>query len=106
MNFHYSPSSFAIVHCDGGFDVEFTGRFELTYREGDRQMRCYIQEGQDDHGKAVVAVGTGGLERWLPPFADEYVPDLKQADIRGRIAAAIEFTGAKCEFHPWPYETK
>jgi hypothetical protein len=101
MNFHYPPDSFAIVHSDEGFDVEFTGRFELAYHEGDRQMRFYIQEGQDDQGNAVVGIGTGGLKRWLPPFERESVSDLKRAEIRDRIAAAMEFTGAKCEFHPW-----
>ena len=98
MNFAYFPEHASAVHCDEGFDVIFTGRFELVYREGDRQMSLYCEDGRQPSGEHVVMVGTAGLKAWLPPFAKESISAEKQAQIRSRVIAAVEFMGSNCEF--------
>src|SRR5690348_73892 len=98
MKFEYFPDSLAEVRSDEGFEVLCTGRFEIKYREGVREMSLYCEDGSDSSGKHVVMIGRGGLSAWLPPFDKETIPESKQSEIRSRVTAAIEFMGSKSEF--------
>ncbi len=98
MKFEFFPDSLARVRCDEGFEVLDVERFELIYREGERRMSIYREDGRDLAGEYIIHLGTGGLKAWLPPFDSEVISDAKRAEIRARVTAAIEFMGSRCDF--------
>ena len=103
MKFEFFPGSKSEVRSDEGFEVLYTGRFELTYREAERRMSLHCEHERDSSGNHVLVVGTCGLQAWLPPFDKELISEAKRAEIQSRIAAAVEFMGSSnCEFVALP----
>jgi hypothetical protein len=78
------------VRSNRGFEVQFTGRFEAVYREGDAKITVYVEPGLIGNSPSV-SVSKSAFERW-DNSSYKNNPE-RQAEIMSNFRAAIEFQG-------------
>lgn len=79
------------VRSDQGFDVQFTGRFDAEYREGDRIVRLYVQDGITG-GMDSIIVAPDAFAYWIDGTS---ISEEKQAEMFKNLREAMEFQGLK-----------
>lgn len=79
------------VRSDRGFDVQFTGRFDAEYREGDRLVRLYVEDGITG-GLDSIIVTPDAFTHWED---GALIPIKKQAEMFNNLREAMEFQGLK-----------
>jgi hypothetical protein len=77
------------VRSDAGFEVQFTGRFDAEYREENKVVELYVEDGLEG-GLPCVIVGTKALQHWSDGTA---IDPAKQAEIIKNFKAAMDFQG-------------
>jgi len=79
------------VRSDQGFEVQFTGRFDAEYREGDKVVRLYVQDGITG-GLDSIIVTPDAFVCWSDGAS---IPKEKQAEMFNNLRDAMEFQGLK-----------
>ncbi len=79
------------VRSDRGFEVQFTGRFDAEYREGDKLVELYVESGVNG-GLPCIILEPEAFARWSDGTA--IAPD-KQAEMLQNFKAAMEFQGLR-----------
>jgi len=82
------------VKSDQGFEVQFTGRFTLEYREGIRKITVTMEDGNFGGGPSI-SMPRNALERWdnsAAPISHE-----KRIEIRENLKAALAFQDISLE---------
>jgi hypothetical protein len=79
------------VRNDNGFEVQFTGRFDAEYREGQRKVLLYVESGVEGGMHCIILEPTA-FAQWSDgvPIAPE-----KQAEMLKNFTAAMEFQGLR-----------
>jgi len=79
------------VRSDGGFEVQFTGRFEAQYREGENLVSLYVESGMDGASQCIL-IDPKAFQCWdnKQPISLE-----KQKQIFNNFNEAMEFQGLK-----------
>jgi len=80
------------VRSDAGFEVQFTGRFTLEYREGPRSVTLHIEDGWYG-GKPATLVDPEAFSRWDDDAAGMKIPRDRQGVLFDNLKAALEFQG-------------
>jgi hypothetical protein len=89
------------VRSSDGFDAQFTGRYEFTYREGDHVLKL---EGEDLFGNlegrsfAFGFYDSWQTARWQPPHDEDEITTADRLRIRSNIMEAIEFMDGRAKF--------
>jgi hypothetical protein len=79
------------VRSNQGFDVQFTGRFDAEYREGNRTVRLYVQDGVTG-GLDSIIVTPDAFASWSDGAS---IPAEKQSEMFKNLRDAMEFQGLK-----------
>jgi hypothetical protein len=79
------------VRSDRGFEVQFTGRFDAEYREGDKIVELYVESGENG-GLPCIILDSKAFARWRD---GEQIPSEQQAQIFSNFQEAMEFQGMK-----------
>lgn len=77
------------ARSDQGFDVQFTGRFDAEYREGERIVRLYVEDGVSG-GRDSIIVTPDAFASWSDGSS---IPPEKQAEMFKNLRDALEFQG-------------
>jgi hypothetical protein len=77
------------VESDGGFVVQFTGRFTAEYREGSKKITVSIESGYS--GGPAIMYDRSCFKKW--DSALEELPNDEQARMAANFRDALEFQG-------------
>jgi hypothetical protein len=77
------------VRSNDGFEVQFTGRFTVEYRERGRVITAYVEDGIQ--GGPCLAIAENAFERWDGLSVTN--SPAEQARIFGNFKAAVAFQG-------------
>ncbi|MBK7355125.1 hypothetical protein [Propionivibrio sp.] len=79
------------VRSDRGFEVQFTGRFDAEYREGDKVIELYVESGIEG-GMPCIMLAPNSFARWSDgqPIAAE-----EQSQMLKNFKEAMQFQGLK-----------
>ena len=80
------------VRSNAGFEVQFTGRFTVEYREGAKKIAAPVEDGFSA-GRAIVIISPGAFSKWDEPFAALKISAEKEREILQNFIAAMEFQG-------------
>jgi hypothetical protein len=77
------------VQSDSGFVVQFTGRFSAEYRENDKIVTLYVEDGLSG-GIPCIILDPGAFERW-----DDGTPIAlhQQTKLFQNVKEAMDFQG-------------
>jgi hypothetical protein len=75
------------VRSDHGFEVQFVGRFDAEYREGDRVVEMYVESGIKG-GQPCIILESNAFERWSN---EEPIDPAKQAAMLKSFKDALRF---------------
>ena len=81
------------VRSDCGFEVQFTGRFEAEYREGERVVMLEVESGRYG-GLPSIALKADAFARWSNGIP---IPKEKQAQMLQNFKEAMKFQGLNTE---------
>ena len=79
------------VRSDQGFEVQRTGRFDATYREGSKVVTLYVESGRSG-GLPCLIVDPSAFDRW---DGGEQIPAEQQGRLFQNLRDALEFQGLK-----------
>jgi len=79
------------VRSDCGFEVQFTGRFDAEYREGNKVAMLYVESGLSG-GMPCIILDPHAFTRWSDGTA---IPEKAQAQMLQNFKDAMEFQGLK-----------
>ena len=79
------------VRCDSGFEVQFTGRFDAEYREGNNVVKLYVESGFEG-GSQCILVDPDAFARWDNGQA---ISLGRQQQMFQNFKEAMEFQGLK-----------
>lgn len=82
------------VRSDRGFEVQFTGRHDAEYREGDKVVTLYVEDGLCG-GLPCIILDPGAFKRWDNDPPDTSIPPERQAQMLQNFKEAMEFQGLK-----------
>jgi hypothetical protein len=82
------------VRSDEGFELQFTGRFDAEYREGERVVRLYVENGRVG-GLNCIIVDPSAFERWDGDAGGASIPRDQQQKMFRNLREALEFQGLK-----------
>jgi hypothetical protein len=77
---------------DGGFVVQFTGRFKAEYREGAKRLVVPVEDAFVD-GKPAIVITSAAFATWDDGWTRN-TPEQQERMI-GNFRAALEFQGLK-----------
>lgn len=80
------------VRSDRGFEVQFTGRFDAEYREGERIVSLQVEAGLSG-GLQCIIVDPAAFERWDGDPAGTNLPEDQQVQMFQNLREAMEFQG-------------
>ena len=78
------------IQSDEGYIVQFVGRFEVEYRDGDKYISIYVEPGRSSSGSLSLIIGKGAFEKWANniPISEE-----QQKTILANFTKAINYFG-------------
>jgi hypothetical protein len=79
------------VHCDRGFSVQFTGRFSAEYREGERVIKLYVEDGLSG-GTPCISINPDAFGHWNDGVK---ITPVQQVQLLQNFKDALEFQGLK-----------
>jgi hypothetical protein len=79
------------VRSDQGFEVQFTGRFDAEYREGNKVVELYVESGENG-GLPSIILDPQAFARWRD---GEQIPPELQARMFHNFQEAMTFQGLK-----------
>lgn len=79
------------VRSDKGFEVQFTGRFDAEYREGDKTVSLYVEVGTAG-GLPAIIVDPSAFDQW---DGGEPVNVVERDQLFQNLREAMEFQGLK-----------
>ncbi len=79
------------VQSDLGFTVQFTGRFDAEYSEGDKVVSLYVESGIDE-GDQCILINPDAFIRW---DGGQPIPVERQQKMLQNFREAMEFQGLK-----------
>ena len=82
---HFFDVKAQAVKSTRGFELAFVGRFELLYREGEREMIVPL-----DHLKGRYLIELSRVDGWRPPHDDEALTPEHRIMIAENISAAMK----------------
>lgn len=82
------------VRSDRGFEVQFTGRFEAEYREGDKAITFYVESGLSG-GLPCIIIDPNAFERWDGDPPGRRLQPEEQARLLQNFREAMEFQGLR-----------
>ena len=77
------------VQSDRGFEVQFTGRFSAEYREGERFIKLYVEDGLSG-GLSCISINPDAFGHW---DNGARISPTQQAQILQNFKDAMEFQG-------------
>jgi hypothetical protein len=77
------------VRSDEGFEVQFTGRFDVEYRECGKTVEIYVESGTSG-GLPCISIEPNAFDRWKD---GEVIPIEQQLKMFDNFRKAIEFQG-------------
>ena len=81
------------VESDEGFIVQSIGRFEIEYREGDKKVNVYVENGMHEGKPCVIIMEPNEFSRWDGDPPGSIIPPERQTQMLGNFIAALEFQG-------------
>lgn len=78
------------VQSKKGFIVQFVGRFEVEYRDGQRSISVYVEPGQTPSNKFCLIVSPDAFEQWSDGAP---ITRSAQKEIMKNFIDAMEFQG-------------
>jgi hypothetical protein len=82
------------VRSDRGFEVQFTGRFDVEYREGGKVVSLQVEAGLSG-GLQCIIVDPSAFERWDGNSVGMSIPPEQQAQMFQNLRDAMEFQSLK-----------
>jgi hypothetical protein len=79
------------VQSDLGFTVQFTGRFDAEYSDGDKIVTLYVESGLDG-GAQCILINPDAFVRWDD---GQPIPVERQKKMFQNLKEAMEFQGLK-----------
>jgi ferredoxin len=76
------------VQSNKGFIVQFVGRFEVEYREGEKLISVYVEPGYASGNKFCVIIAPEAFSKWDDGTV---VSSEKQKEILKNFTEAMEF---------------
>jgi hypothetical protein len=83
------------VESDDGFVVQFTGRFTVQYREGERVLTLFVEAGGLIDGMREEAIDPSAFERWDGNPSEQMISRDERARLIKNIYDAFEFQGLR-----------
>lgn len=80
------------VRSARGFEVQFTGRFDAEYREGNCLVKLYVEDGLTDGGLNCISVTPDSFAQCDGGAA---IPADQQTQMFQNLREAMEFQGLK-----------
>lgn len=81
------------VRSDKGFEVQFTGRLSLEYREGGRVATINVESGGTKDGVGIECVWDDAFNRWDDDAPSTMNTEEEKRRLFSNLAAALEFQG-------------
>jgi hypothetical protein len=82
------------VRSTRGFEVQFTGRFSLEYRDTGRKISISVSPGRDLEDKFCVVVASNIFERWDDEPDDALIPEADRLNLFENLRQALSALGA------------
>jgi len=76
------------VQSDKGFIVQFVGRFEVEYQEGEKIISVYVEPGYTADNKFCLNIESNSFVAWADGTP---IPEKKQKEILKNFTEAMEF---------------
>jgi hypothetical protein len=82
------------VRSDRGFEIQFIGRFDAEYREGNCVVTLGVESGVSG-GLPCIIVDPGAFGHWDGDPPDQIIPAEQRAQMFQNLKEALEFQGLK-----------